>query len=99
MKAVVQRLVGSFIRGIVQPVVPLQVRQQWVVRIGQWPLLGSSFLSRELLADFAQQDPINLHHFLWSQHIGAGTFASRAVTCSGSSRIVCGVADWSRKKP
>lgn len=73
-----------------RPVLPLSVRKRLVKWVGRRDFPGYSFLTLELLRDFAQDDPRGFHRFLWSHHL-----AYDAETYEISQRF--GVDDPSRR--
>jgi 2-polyprenyl-3-methyl-5-hydroxy-6-metoxy-1,4-benzoquinol methylase len=49
---------------------PLAIRKRLYSRWGRYRPLNSSLVARELLQDFARNDPTGFHRFLWSHHTG-----------------------------
>lgn len=63
-------MIGSRLRSGLRKVLPLPVRKQLAIGLGQLPWLpGRYWWTMELLRDFAAADPNAFHRFLWRHHL------------------------------
>ena len=74
IKAVAQTLCKIVIGVALLHPLPLSARKWVVVRLGRRNFIGQSFLSFELLRDFATGDPMGFHQFLWAHHVGGQAY-------------------------